>query len=169
MSPEQARRELEHLGPRSEVYSLGATLYYLLTGKPPFEGNAKDVIPSAQVSAFPAPRSRIPSIDRGLEAVCLKAMAVNPADRYPTPKALSEELERWMADESVAAHRESWTRTFARWLTRHRTAVTAVGAAMLVALAGLGAVLGVQARANGQLTAKNAELGAVTGSPNRPG
>ena len=105
-----------------------------------------------------APRSLVPSIDRALEAVCLKAMAPDPADRYATPKALGEEVERWMADEAVAAYRESWTRTLTRWLTRHRTGVTAIGAAMLVALAGLGAVLGVQARSNGQLTAKNAEL-----------
>ncbi len=85
-------------------------------------------------------------------------MALDPADRYATPKALGEEVERWMADEAVAAYRESWTRTLTRWLTRHRTGVTAIGAAMLVALAGLGAVLGVQAQANGQLTAKNAQL-----------
>jgi len=158
MSPEQARGDLEHLGPRSDVYSLGATLYCLLTGKPPFEGNAIDVIPAVQRGAFRPPRSIVPAIDPALEAVCLKAMALDPADRYETPKALGEEVERWMADESVAAYRESWTRTLTRWLTRHRTGVTAVGAAMLVALAGLVAVLGVQTRANGQLTAKNAEL-----------
>ena len=116
------------------------------------------MIPAVQQGAFQPPRSLVPSIDRALEAVCLKAMALNPADRYATPRALGEDVERWMADESVAAYRESWTRTLTRWLTRHRTGVTAVGAAMLVALAGLGAVLGVQARANGQLTAKNAEL-----------
>ena len=158
MSPEQARGDLEHPGPRSDAYSLGATLYCLLTGKPPFEGDVHDVIPALQRGAFEAPRSLVPSIDRPLEAVCLKAMAPDPADRYATPMALAEEVERWMADESVAAYRESWTRTLTRWLTRHRTGVAAVGAAMLVALAGLGAVLGVQARANAQLTAKNAEL-----------
>ncbi len=158
MSPEQACGDLEHLGPRSDVYSLGATLYYLLTGRPPFEGNAIDVIPAVQRGDLRPPRSLVPAIDPALEAVCLKAMASDPAVRYATPKALGEDVERWMADESVAAYRESWTRTLTRWLTRHRTGVTAIGAAMLVALAGLGAVLGVQARANGQLTAKNAEL-----------
>jgi eukaryotic-like serine/threonine-protein kinase len=160
MSPEQARGDLEQLGPRSDVYSLGATLYCLLTGKPPFEGNVNDVLLAVQKSAFQPPRSLVPSIDRALEAVCQKAMALDPLARYETPKALGEDVERWMADEPVAAFRESWTRTLARWLTRHRTGVTAVGAAMLVALAGLAAVLGVQARANGQLTAKNAELDA---------
>jgi len=158
MSPEQARGDLENLGPRSDVYSLGATLYCLLTGKPPLEGNAIDVIAAVLRGEFQPPRSLVPAIDPALEAVCLKAMALDPADRYATPKALGEELERWMADESVAAYRESWTRTLTRWLTRHRTGVTAVGAALLVAMAGLVAVLSVQTRANGKLTAKNAEL-----------
>ncbi len=158
MSPEQARGDLEHLGPRSDVYSLGATLYCVLTGKPPFEGDVPSVIEAVLRGAFQPPRSLVPSIDRALEAICLKAMALDPANRYATPKALAEDVERWMADEPVAAYRESWARTLTRWLTRHRTGVTALGAAMLVALAGLAAVLGVQARANGQLTAKNTEL-----------
>jgi eukaryotic-like serine/threonine-protein kinase len=161
MSPEQAKGDLEHLGPRSDIYSLGATLYHLLTGKPPFEGRAVEIIPAVQRGDFPPPRSIVPSIDRALEAICLKAMALAPADRYATPKALGEDVDRWMADEPVTAYRESWARALSRWLTRHRTGVTAVGAAMLVALAGLGAVLGVQAGANRQLTAKNTELDAA--------
>jgi serine/threonine-protein kinase len=161
MSPEQARGDLEHLGPQSDVYSLGATLYCLLTGEPPFVGDAIDVIRRVECGAFSPPRSVVRSIDPALQAICLRAMALAPADRYPTPKALGEDVERWMADETVAAYRESWTRTLTRWLTRHRTGVTAVGAAMLVALAGLGAVLGVQAWANRQLTAKHAQLDAA--------
>ena len=115
---------------------------------------------AAQEGEFPPPRKHDPSIDKALEAVCLKAMALSPENRYTTPKALADDLERWMADEPVSAWREPWSRSFMRWLTRHRTGVTAMGAALLMALAGLAAVLGVQTRANAQLTAKNVQLDA---------
>jgi serine/threonine protein kinase len=79
MSPEQAEGDLEHLGPRSDVYSLGATLYYLLTGKPPFDGEVAEVILKVQQGQFPPPRQVDPRIDPALEAVCLKAMALKQA------------------------------------------------------------------------------------------
>jgi serine/threonine-protein kinase len=158
MSPEQSQGDLEHLGPRSDVYSLGATLYCLLSGKPPFDGDLADMIHSVQKGQFPPPRHLDPSIDRALEAVCLRAMALKPADRYDSPRALAEDVERWMADEPVTAWREPWTRPLIRWLTRHRVGVTAGGAAMLVALAGALMVLGVQTRANAALKVANTDL-----------
>ena len=83
MSPEQARGELDRLGPRSDVYSLGATLYCLLTGRPPFEGDdVGEVLRKVQRGEFRPPRQLDPSIDKALEAVCLKAMAARPEDRY---------------------------------------------------------------------------------------
>ncbi|MGP0062518.1 MAG: protein kinase domain-containing protein [Isosphaeraceae bacterium] len=160
MSPEQAEGDLEHLGPRSDVYSLGATLYCLLTAKPPFEGDVADVIRSVQKGGFRPPRAFDPSMDRALEAVCLKAMALKPDDRYVSPKALAEDVERWMADEPVTAWREPWARRARRWARRNRTAVTAAGAAVLVALVGTAAVLAVQTRANADLKTANTELAA---------
>ena len=161
MSPEQARGDLNELGPRSDVYSLGATLYCLLTGKPPFDkDDIGAVLRAVQKGEFRSPRQVDPSIDKALEAVCRTAMALRPEDRYDTPKALADDIERWLADEPVTSWREPRSRTLVRWLTRHRTGVTAIGAAMLVALAGLGAVSGVQARANGELKRANDALSA---------
>src|SRR5262245_15819362 len=125
MSPEQARGELDRLGPRSDVYSLGATLYGLLTGKPPLEGDAGDVLREAQAGHVPPPRARDSSIDRALEAVCLKAMAREPEARYASCHALAEDVERWLADEPVAAWREPPARRVRRWARRHRTPVAA--------------------------------------------
>src|SRR6476659_695303 len=99
MSPEQARGDLEALGPRSDVYSLGAMLSCLLTGRPPFEGDVGDVLRAVQKGHFPPPRRVDPSIDKPLEAVCLKAMALKPQDRYPSARGLAEDIERWVADE----------------------------------------------------------------------
>ncbi len=158
MSPEQAEGDLEHLGPRSDVYSLGATLYCLLTNKPPFEGDVAEIIRGVQKGGFRPPRAVDPSIDRALEAVCLKAMALEPDDRYSSPKALAEDIERWMADEPVTAWREPWSRRARRWARRNRTAVTAASAAVLVALIGTAAVLAVQTRANASLKEANADL-----------
>jgi serine/threonine protein kinase len=110
MSPEQAEGNLEALGPRSDVYSLGATLYCLLTGRPPFAGDAGDVLRAVQQGEFPPPRAIDPSIDRALEAVCLKAMALRPEGRYGSCRVLAEDLERWMADEPVSAWREPLSR-----------------------------------------------------------
>jgi serine/threonine-protein kinase len=162
MSPEQAGGDLEHLGPRSDVYSLGATLYCLLTGKAPFENDdVGAVLRAVQKGDFPPPRRLDPAIDPALEAVCLKAMALRPEDRYPTPRALAEEIEHWMADEPVAAWREPWTRRARRWERRHRTAVMAAASGLLVALAGMSSVLVVQARANSELTRSNSALAAA--------
>jgi eukaryotic-like serine/threonine-protein kinase len=159
MSPEQAEGNLDALGPRSDVFSLGATLYCLLTGRPPVTSDdIGAVLQAVQRGEFAAPRRVEPSIDRALEAVCLKAMALKAGERYATPKELAEDIERWMADEPVTAWREPLTRRARRWARRNRTAVAAAVAAVLVALAGTAAVLAVQTQANRELQAANADL-----------
>ncbi len=162
MSPEQALGDLDRLGPRSDVYSLGATLYCLLTGKPPLEGeDVGEILGKVQRGDFVPPRHLESSLDAALEAVCLKAMANQPGDRYPSCRALADDVERWMADEPVSAWAEPWTRKLLRWLTRHRTGVTGAAAAVLAGVVGLSAVLAVQARANASLADKNTALTAA--------
>jgi eukaryotic-like serine/threonine-protein kinase len=165
MSPEQAEGQLDRLGPRSDVYSLGATLYCLLTGQPPLTGEPIDVIHAVQRSEFRRPRELDPSIDPALAAICLQAMAHRPEDRYSSSRALADDLDRWMADEPVLAWREPLARRARRWARRNRTAVTAAAVALVAGVVGLVAVLGVQTRAKADLaeslkreTNANAEL-----------
>jgi eukaryotic-like serine/threonine-protein kinase len=152
MSPEQAEGDLEHLGPRSDVYSLGGTLYYVLTGRPPLEGNVAEVLRAAQRGEFAPPRRHDATIDPALEAVCLKAMAHRPAERYASPRALSEDIERWMADEPVSVWREPLSRRARRWANRNRTAVASAAVALVAGVVGLSSVLAVQTSAKAEVT-----------------
>jgi tetratricopeptide (TPR) repeat protein len=130
MSPEQAVGDLDRLGPRSDVYSLGATLYCLLTGKPPFEGDVGEVLRKVGRGEFPRPRGLDQGIDPALEAVCLAAMATRPDDRYRSCRALADDVERWAADEPVSVYRAPAQVRLARWARKHRTGV-AIGAGLL--------------------------------------
>jgi serine/threonine-protein kinase len=138
MSPEQAIGKLGELGPRSDVYSLGATLYTLLTGKPPVEGqDTGEVLSKVERGDFVPPRQAKAGVPPALEAVCLKAMALKPEDRYPTARALAEDVEHWLADEPVTAYRDPWLARAARWARRHRPLVAAGTALALTALIAL--------------------------------
>ena len=133
MSPEQAAGRLDLLAPTSDVYSLGATLYCVLTGKPPVEGELGLMLQKVQRGEFSRPRQLRRDIPAGLEAICLRAMALEPNDRYRSAQALADDLEHWLGDEPIQAMPESLSRRVARWGRHHRTSVQ-VGAAALVML-----------------------------------
>jgi len=133
MSPEQATGHHEQLGPATDVYGLGATLYILLTGKPPYSGASLEEIRDRICRGDALrPRQAKPEIPPPLEAACLKAMALRPGDRYASAGELAEDIERWMADEPTSAYRETILERSARTIRRHRT-VAASGIALLVA------------------------------------
>lgn len=134
MSPEQAAGRIDALGPTSDVYSLGATLYTLLTGRAPYEGETRDVLSDVQDGHLPAPRNVNPAIAKPLAAICLKAMALSPRDRYPTPRKLADEIERWLADESVSAYEESLVERIARWARRNKAVASIAALALLASL-----------------------------------
>jgi WD40 repeat protein/serine/threonine protein kinase len=99
MSPEQAAGNLKLVGPATDIYGLGATLYCLLLGHAPFtDGDLADVLDRVQRGIFPSPRSLRRSIDQALEAICLKAMALDPQERHASALEFGGEIEAWLAD-----------------------------------------------------------------------
>jgi WD40 repeat protein/tRNA A-37 threonylcarbamoyl transferase component Bud32 len=135
MSPEQAEGRLDLLGPASDVYSLGATFYCLLTGRAPFAGDLATVLHQVQRGQFPPVRQVNPQVPPALAAVCQKAMANRPADRYATPLALAADIEHWLADEPVTVYREPLGHRLARWVRRHRPLAAAAAAGLVAAAA----------------------------------
>jgi hypothetical protein len=129
VSPEQAAGRLDHVGPASDVFSLGATLYSILTGRPPYQG--EDVLAQARAARFDPPRAIRPDVPRALEAICVKAMAAAPAERYASARAMAQDLERFLADQPVAAYREPAGERLSRWARQNRSVVRAGGGALV--------------------------------------
>ena len=128
MSPEQAVGRIDQLGPACDVYGLGATLYYILTGRAPFpDGVTRQILKGD----FPRPGEVDAEVPRALEAVCLRAMQLLPVDRYPSAVALADDVERWLGDQWVSAYHDPFAARAARWVRRHRPLVAGL-AALLV-------------------------------------
>jgi WD40 repeat protein/tRNA A-37 threonylcarbamoyl transferase component Bud32 len=160
MSPEQAAGRGEAVGTASDIYSLGATLCTLLTGKRPIQRRSTPEESKEEPAGSRVSPNAI-SIDTpaALDAICRKAMAVNPADRYATALDMAADVEHWLGDEPVSAWREPWVVPVRRWLGRHRTLVTAAAAAVLVTAVGLaiGLVLLAKGKEREQLARREAE------------
>ena len=167
MPPEQAAGDLDALGPASDVYSLGASLYQMHTNQVPFRGTSvHEILERVKSGDFPSPRSIDPGIPKGLEAICLKAMATRIEARYPTPLALAADIEHWLADEPVSAFPEPLPARLARWARRHRSAALAAAVSLFVITGVASVAFVVVSRALGEKTqaldAESAALAAKT-------
>jgi serine/threonine-protein kinase len=137
MPPEQISRRHGEVGPASDVYGLGATLYHLLTGRAPFKGETPADTMGRVVADLPErPRSLRPEIPLALEAVVMRCLEKRPADRYPTPAALAAALDAYLAGGDPDAPLLTPIRRLRRWAHRQRRKLAAGAGAMLL-LAGV--------------------------------
>lgn len=136
MSPEQARGE-RAIDARADVYGLGASLYEMLTGEPPFRGRPGMILDQVQNDEPRPPRRLDAAIPRDLETICLKAMAKEPARRYQTAAELDLDLDRFLKGAAILARPASHAERLFRWANRNRAIATLgmVAIGLLVALA----------------------------------
>ena len=159
MSPEQARRDGKPLTAAADIYGLGATLYYLLTGQPPFaKDSVSKIAERVERGEFERPRLVCKDVPAALEAICLKAMRLNPRERYVSASDMAADLERYLADEPVGVLIESAYVKSKRWIRKHPAVVSTTVACLCLSLLGalLTAIL-VNGHAN-VLAGKNQEL-----------
>jgi tRNA A-37 threonylcarbamoyl transferase component Bud32 len=136
MPPEQAAGCQGDVGPASDVYSLGAILYELLTGRPPFHGSTPMATLCAVLQEEPtAPRRLKADVPLELETICLKCLDKSPSARYPTARALAEELDRFLKGEPIQARPAGAVRKTVSWVRRHPGVLAAFAALIIVALA----------------------------------
>ncbi len=146
MAPEQASGRTKEIGPLSDVYALGVILYEMLTGKPPFRAASFLETLEQVLHADPQPPSRVRAgVPNHLEVICLKALAKEPAHRYSSALAMAQDLERFLAGESIVAQREGQARKLWRKIRRRPTlvglsllAIVTLVVAGVLALSGLG-------------------------------
>ena len=154
IAPEQVNGSAGKLGPASDIYSLGAILFDLLTGHPPFLGeHALKVIQQASEKPAPKLRTLMPGLDRDLETICAKCLEREPGARYRSAGDLAEDLERWLEGRHIVARPVSPAARAWRW-TRRNPVIAGMAALLLI----LGSTVGVMVW-NGEMMAPAAASG----------
>ncbi|HKB04821.1 MAG TPA: protein kinase, partial [Gemmataceae bacterium] len=165
MAPEQAEGRADLVDVRTDVYGLGAILFEVLTGRPPFTGtDSQEVLEKARAGDPPRADAVASDVPPALAAVCRRALARDPAQRYGTATELAREVQHWLADEPVEAFPEPPPARVRRWARRHRPVVASLIAlvvAGLIALA-VGGVLFEQERARSAAVRARAETDRAT-------
>jgi WD40 repeat protein len=142
MPPEQAAGERGNVGPPADVYALGATLYALVTGRPPFQAATPMETVIQVLYAEPVPPRRLnASIPRDLETICLKGLEKETGKRYPTAAALADDLGRFLAGAPILARPVTRFERAVKWARRKPAIAALLGLVALVAALGLGGVL----------------------------
>ena len=137
MAPEQAEGAHSAIGPAADVYSLGAILYEMLTGRPPFRGpTVLETLAQVRERDPVPPRQLQPGVPRDLETVCLECLQKEPRKRYPSAADLAEDLQRFREGRPVRARRAGFLERLGKWM-RRRPALAALGAVSTLALASL--------------------------------
>ena len=135
MPPEQARGQTELLDERSDIYALGAILYFLVTGSPPREtGAATDTLDKAGARRWVRPRQVDPKIPRAIEAICMKSMSESRDDRYSSAEEIAADVVSFLDGERVSAYRENIFEKAGRWLSKNRFIVLLIIAYLLMRL-----------------------------------